>query len=476
MQRLMIIAGAVAALAFPSWGYAQEGVTAYDESQLTSLYRSLLKYPQDEYIQKRIADERARVRAAIEKEIRKTADTSKEPPAPQDGQGLPSAIEQQRTVVSGLEERLKERKVNRDLLLAEQQKYYGTSQPLGEEEGEEFRLAKSHEDLLAKLAIDEERIGVLESVLSLEEQRFSKLNRDQWLAQFGHIIRILTWIGILVAVVAAERMIRSILSHRIVLQEKRYIVTKLFTTAVYTVLTVWVLTTVVAEHPGILTSLAIVGAGLAVALQDVVKDVVGWIMILQKRLFTLGDRVSVGPYTGDIVDITLLRTTMLEVHSSPEAAVQERTGRTLTMPNAAVLTYDVVNFNRTSDYVKAEMGFTLTLESDWHKAETILGEILDRVTGEYTRAARKQYDVRTRTLFVRQEPSGPEIYMDIAGDGIAVRLRFTIPIGMRRAVITQITQETLHAFAKEEHVSLAYRTSMVYNAEHPAPPLFDPRA
>ena len=467
--------GAILVVSLPHLAYAQDGVTNYDEAQLTILYKSLLKSPNDEYTQKRISDERSRIKAAIEKEVRKLSDPSKEPVTPPDGQELPSAIEQEKIVVSGLEERLKERKVNLDLLLAEEQKYYGEIPPPQAGEGEEFRLAKTHEELLAKVAIDEERIGVLESVLSLEKERLNKLNRDQWLVQFGDIIRILTFIGILAGIVVLERVIRSIISHRILEPERRYVTTKLFTAATYTIVTVWLLTTIVAQNPGILTSLAIVGAGLAVALQDVVKDIVGWIIVLQKRLFTLGDRISVGPYTGDVVDVTLLRTTMLEVHSSPGAGVQERTGRTLYMPNAAVLTHDVVNFNRTSDYLKAEVGFTLTLDSNWKKADTILRDILETVTGKFSVAARRQYDVRTRTLFVRQEPAGAQVYMDIAGDGIAATLRFTIPIGLRREIVTEMTHLILARFAKEKDISLAYRTSMVYNTEHPAPPLFDPQ-
>jgi small-conductance mechanosensitive channel len=470
-----IIFGIAVVLSFSGSAYAQDGVTNYDEVQLTSLYKVLLRSPNDEYTQKRIDDERSRIKAAIEKEVRKLSEPSKEPAVPADGQELPSAIEQQRTVVSGLEERLKERKVNLDLLLAEEKKYYGEVPPPPAVDGEEFRLAKTHEELLAKVAIDEERVSVLESVLSLEQQRLRKLNRDQWLVQFGDIIRILTWIGILAAIVVIERVIRSIIAHRIPEPERRYLATKLFTAAMYTIVTVWILTTIVAGNPGILTSLAIVGAGLAVALQDVVKDIVGWIIVLQKRLFTLGDRISVGPYTGDVVDVTLLRTTMLEVHASPGAGVQERTGRTLYMPNAAVLTHDVVNFNRTSDYLKAEMGFTLTLDSNWRKADTILRDIVETVTGKFSVAARRQYDVRTRTLFVRQEPTTAQVYMDIAGDGIAVTLRFTIPIGLRREIVTEITHLMLARFAKEKDIGLAYRTSMVYSSEHPAPPLFDPQ-
>jgi small-conductance mechanosensitive channel len=203
-----------------------------------------------------------------------------------------------------------------------------------------------------------------------------------------------------------------------------------------------------------------------------VKDVVGWLMILQKRLYILGDRVSVGPYTGDVVDMSLLRTTLLEVQTSPTASVQERTGRTLYMPNAAVLTHDVLSFNRTSDFIKSELKFVITLESHWEKAEKILQTILDEVTGTYVEAALQQYNSRTKTLFIHSNPTGSTLYTDIVGDGIEMTLRFTIPIGMRREVCSEIVRMVLKRFAMETDVNLAYRTSMVYTKEHPAPPLF----
>ncbi|OGJ59262.1 hypothetical protein A2881_00400 [Candidatus Peribacteria bacterium RIFCSPHIGHO2_01_FULL_55_13] len=471
-QRTSLIGLFVMVLLLPGVGFAQDGVTQADEARLTSLYRSLLKAPDDQYVQRRITEERSLIRAAIEKEVRSTPRASDETPTPADGEELPSAIEQQRTLVSSLEERLKERKVDRDLLLAEEQKFYVNTPPGDLEEIAEFRLTRTHEELLAKVAIAEERIAVLESVLSLEKQRMGKLTRDQWVAQFGDIIAILTYVATFIAIVVAERLIRGFIAHRILQPQKRYVVTKLFTTITYAIVLLWLVTTVFSKNPNILTSLAIVGAGLAVALQDVVKDVVGWIMVLQKRLFILGDRVSVGPYNGDVVDLSLLRTTLLEVNTSPTAAVQERTGRTLYMPNAAVLVHDVVNFNRTSDYLKSELKFTLTLESNWEKAEKIFLEILEEVTGKYTEAARRQYSTRTRTLFIQHDPTGPTLYTDVVGDGIEVTLRFTIPIGMRREVGSDIVRAVLKRFAAEMDVNLAYRTSMVYTKENPAPPLY----
>ncbi|TSD00063.1 MAG: mscs mechanosensitive ion channel [Candidatus Peregrinibacteria bacterium Greene1014_49] len=475
-KRFVLIGLFLATALLPGITAAQDGVTATDEAQLTSLYRSLLKAPQDPYILKRISEERSQIRAAIEKEVRLTPRPSEETPTPPgDGQVLPTAIDQQRALVTGLEERLKERRVDRDLLLAEEEKYYGETPPTDTGETDDFRLTKSHEELLAKVAIAEERIAVLESVLSLEQERLSKLTRDQWIAQFGDIIAILTYIATFIGIIVGERLIRSILAHRIMQPQKRYVATKIFTTITYMIVLIWLLTTVFSKNPNILTSLAIVGAGLAVALQDVVKDIVGWIMVLQKRLYILGDRISVGSYTGDVVDLSLFRTTLLEVHTSPTAAVQERTGRTLYMPNAAVLTNDVISFNRTSDFLKSELKFVLTLESNWEKAEKILRAILTEITGKHIEAARDQYNSRTKTLFIQHDPLGSTLYTDIVGDGIEMTLRFTIPIGMRREVGSEIVREVLKRFSLESDIGLAYRTSMVYNTEHKPPPLFRER-
>lgn len=472
LQRNALIGLFVMVLLSPGFAQAQDSVTQADEARLTSLYRSLLKSPEDQYVQRRIVEERSLIRTAIEKEVRNTPRPSDETPTtPGDGEELPTAIDQQRSLVTGLEERLKERKVDRDLLLAEAEKYYSESPLTDTGEIDDFRLTKSHEDLLAKVAIVEERIGVLESVLSLEKERLGKLTRDQWIAQFGDIIAILTYVATFIAIVVVERLIRGLIAHRILQPQKRYVATKLFTTITYVIVLLWLVTTVFSKNPNILTSLAIVGAGLAVALQDVVKDVVGWIIVLQRRLYVLGDRISVGPYTGDVVDMSLLRTTLLEVQTSLTAPVQERTGRTLYMPNAAVLTHDVLSFNRTSDYIKSELKFVITLESNWEKAEKILRTILDEVTGKYVEAALQQYNSRTKTLFIHSNPTGSTLYTDVVGDGIEMTMRFTIPIGMRREVGSDIVRAVLKRFATESDIGLAYRTSMVYTKENPAPPL-----
>ena len=59
-------------------------------------------------------------------------------------------------------------------------------------------------------------------------------------------------------------------------------------------------------------AIGVVGAGVAVALQDVLASIAGAFSIGFSRLYTVGDRVQIGDTRGDVIDIGLLRTTLME--------------------------------------------------------------------------------------------------------------------------------------------------------------------
>jgi len=60
-------------------------------------------------------------------------------------------------------------------------------------------------------------------------------------------------------------------------------------------------------------ALGFLAAGLAFALQEVIGSVAGWITIITGRPFTVSDRIETGGIRGDVVDIGVLRTTLLEI-------------------------------------------------------------------------------------------------------------------------------------------------------------------
>ncbi|MEK7591394.1 MAG: mechanosensitive ion channel domain-containing protein [Patescibacteria group bacterium] len=445
---------------------AQGAAQPISETTLTALYKAqLARTEPDPYVEKRILDERARIRSQIDDELNAfLSERIKEEEAAIGD--LTTAVERQKTVLASLEERLRDREVDLDLLIEEEKKFYLASKIPDATEGE-YRLTKTHSELLAKKAILEESVAATKFFLTPQRERLQKLTFDLRLQQFAGLINVGKYVLLLLLIFFLERFIRTKFLVRIKNRSRRYAAMKIFTAAVYIVIIFWMLGRLFAEHPGILTSFAIVGAGLAVALSDVVKDFIGWAVIVQGRRFSLGQRISVGSVTGDVIDIGILRTTLLEVATAGSVDL-ERTGRTVFIPNWHVLNFALANYNTTSDYLKAEMTVTVTYESEWRRARKILQEILTQLTGEYLEKARMQALMRTQQFYYSHEMREPVVYTDLGADGVQFTLRFFVPVGERRAVMSAISEKILERFhAETPPISLAYKTSRVYATSVP---------
>ncbi len=460
MKNLQFILGFFASFVLVSSVYAQEAIQ-YDDTTLRMLYERQLQDPTDEYVQKRIVDERETIRSLAEAEMQSiVAPTPEE--VELDISELPKALDRQRNLITLLTERLREHRVDLDLLKAEEERYY--LNPALSTGGviDIFRLTKTYPELLAMKAALEERVTVIESLTVLQESRLQRLTTEQRLQQFSFIISIGKYVLIVFIILLFERLIRSVLLARIKDYDRRYTVTKVFSSTIFVFTSLWLIGVLLAHNPGILASLAIIGAGFAIALQDVVKDVVGWIIIFQNRLFSKGERISVGSITGEVVDIGLLRTTVLEIgipkEGMPDAL--ERTGKILHFPNSTVLTNALTNYNTSSDFVKAEMRFVVTFESNWQQAKTILEGILAEVVDEFAEKEKRQ-SYRTRMYYIPHRTSGNQVYIDIVADGVEFTLRFTVPIGERRPIVSQIAEKVLNAFNQAPDIHLAYKTSRI---------------
>lgn len=442
---------------------AQDAPKIVDETILKELYVQFLKDPTNEFIIKRIDDERSSIRSTIEEEFQKIV-----APPPEEAEIDPSeftkALDRQKGVIAALQERSRERKVDLDLLIAEEKRFYLRPQSATGttiSDADKFRITKSYEGLLAKKTILEERISVLETLIYQQNARLSKLEYQQRLVQFEILIAIGKYLLIFLAIWFIERTIRLHVLIRIKQADRRYSVTKTFSSIIYIVTFSVLIGTIFAKNPGVLASLAIVGAGIAIALQDVVKDIVGWLVIFQNRLYSTGDRITIGGSTGEVIDIHVLRTTLLEV-GIPPAGVLEHTGKVLSVPNASILTQSITNHSTISDYVNAEMRITVTFESNWKKAKQILEEIAEEETRQHSEREKSQQINRTRMMYIVRQATGPRVYTDIASDGIEFLLRFSVPLGAKWPVVTSLSEKIMDRFNAEQDIELAYKTIRYY--------------
>jgi len=427
----------------------QGAVFTIDEGRIMKLYDTYLaSNRKDTLTEKKIAAEREKVRTAIGNELNALVS------AAQAGSGMTLAqtVERQRGLVKSLEDQQDATEIDLDLLQEEESRYFSFASSSSSGENvppsiDESRIVSSYPELLAKRLILEERDNALTSILSVQEERLKKLSFQQKIDQVTTLAGIGKYVIIILLVFIVERFIRMTFLTRIENRNRRYAAMKIFTATTYVVMVVWLIAQLSSEHPGFVTSFAIIGAGVAIALQDIIKDFFGWLVIVQKRMFALGQRITIGPYTGDVIDISPLRTTLMEVHNSSSPDIG-RFGQTLYLPNSFFLREPILNFHATSDFVEAEINLVVSSESSWKEADRILREILHAETDQFTDRARRQTVSRTQHFYVSQDALGARVFMEAGPRGIVFTLRFLVPIGERRLTITKLTGMILDKFAE----------------------------
>jgi small-conductance mechanosensitive channel len=101
---------------------------------------------------------------------------------------------------------------------------------------------------------------------------------------------------------------------------------------------------------------------VAVALQDVLASIAGAFSIGFSKLYAVGDRVQIGDTRGDVIDIGLLRTTLMETGNWVSRDLYN--GRIVRIPNNTVLKASVFNYSQGFRFIWDEIKVLLTATSD----------------------------------------------------------------------------------------------------------------
>lgn len=208
---------------------------------------------------------------------------------------------------------------------------------------------------------------------------------------------------------------------------------------------------------GLATYLGLVSAGVAIALQDPLTNVAGWLFILVRRPFRIGDRVQVGSNIGDVVDIRPLRFLMLEVGNWVHA--DQGTGRILHVPNGLVFKNTIANYDEAFGYIWNELEVTVTFESDWRKAKARLQEILEAQSERIDDQVKRRIDDAANVLHIRFPKVTPVVWTSVVENGVRLSMRYLCRSRMRRNSASAIWEAILDAFREMPDVAFAYPTN-----------------
>jgi len=215
----------------------------------------------------------------------------------------------------------------------------------------------------------------------------------------------------------------------------------------------------------LLVAYGVVAAGLAVALQDLVKNLAGSLSIFLGGIFKVGNRIEINGVTGDVIDIGLFNTTMLEIKNWIGA--DQATGRIITVPNGAVLNQPIKNYTKQHQYLWDELTVVVTPESDWGEAMRLLGTIGKEHTEQFIEKADRSLSNLERYYYVEGHVLEPNVYVKPDPNGYALTLRYVVDAWKRRSTNSDIWGHTIRTF--DEHDAIFIAPVSIANPEYPLP-------
>ncbi len=213
---------------------------------------------------------------------------------------------------------------------------------------------------------------------------------------------------------------------------------------------------------GLTVAFGVAGAGIAFALQEVIASAAGWVAISFGNFYSPGDRVQLGGIKGDVIDIGILRTTLMEVGQWVDGDLYN--GRIVRVANSFIFKEPVFNYSADFPFLWDEIKVPVRYGSDWKLARKALTEVTEEICGEYARESRASWNEAVRRYALEDAKVEPMITLVANDNWLELTARYITNYRTRRTVKDQLFTRFLEEVDKSEgRVRLASMTVEIVN-------------
>ena len=272
----------------------------------------------------------------------------------------------------------------------------------------------------------------------------------------GLAVKLLSSILVLAAGYLLRRLLRRAINGYIKEEAARYNLRKLSGYAVAALSLLFLFFIWIGRVGNLTVAIGLLGAGLALALQEVIGGFAGWLVIIIRRPFRVGDRIEMGDIQGDVIDIDILRTTVLEI--GEWVGADQHTGRVVTIPNSFVLKRPLYNFTKSISFVWDEITVPITYESNWRRAEELILTAAQEYSDDLEERARAELEMMSQSYLVHYDSVEPAVYMNFHDNWIELTLRYFVDARTRRQVKDRLSRCILTDIEREPDIEIASAT------------------
>jgi len=258
-------------------------------------------------------------------------------------------------------------------------------------------------------------------------------------------------------------LIKLVIKKYITDNQRFYMANKIITFANFTLIVLILFFNYIENAAYLVTILGFASAGIAIAMKDWFMSILGWLVIVIGGSIHVGDRIRVDmdgmKYVGDVMDISLLRMTLLEDVTLTSVLENRRAGRIIFVPNNYVFTRMISNYTHNSlKTVWDGISITITFDSNHKKAMHITKEIAKKFSKGYTDITRKQLNKLRQHYSLKNTNVEPRVNALIHENGLNIETWYLTNAYATLTLRTVISTEIVDAFNAADDITISYPT------------------
>ncbi len=306
-----------------------------------------------------------------------------------------------------------------------------------------------------ELTAEQEQLSRFDQEIDLRKQLADTYHR--WSSSLAQretevgrsVVQSFLWIvSIILLLLAINLILRRTLHHLHREQKRLMTLHHLSRFACEAVAAIGILMVLFGRPEQLATILGISGAGLMVAFQDPLLSIAGWFILIGGNGIAVGDWVEIDEVVGEVQEISLLRTTLLET-----GEVGGYTGRRVYFPNSFTLNGHYFNFSTSGQWLWDELELALPGGCDPRATAQQLQEVVQRETSGYLERAKQEWARVLKPETLGRMPLECSVQLHPSSSGLVISIRYLSPAQDR----ARIRAELRHVLAEDLERTAAAR-------------------
>ncbi|MGB6977689.1 MAG: mechanosensitive ion channel family protein [Candidatus Acidiferrales bacterium] len=196
------------------------------------------------------------------------------------------------------------------------------------------------------------------------------------------------------------------------------------------------------------TVAALAGAGLTVACKDFIVGFFGWFVLMGKDGIRPGDWVEINGVGGEVLEVGIFRTVLLETGNWADAG--HPTGRKVTFVNSFAIEGHYFNFSTSGQWLWDEIQVQVPQNADPYSVAESIKKIATDETSANARLAEEEWERVAPNYGKQSFSANPSLSVKPSGSGVTVSVRYITRVNERYEVRSRVYREVVELLRNKD--------------------------